>query len=109
MDKEAQLRALREERTNSVAKATNPVARETKTVSNATDNVAPKTTIVAVIDGETFTVADMEEAFDEAVTEIDQLKARIVLLEAELEVRKPKALSGTERSRKWRMAKHDVG
>jgi dGTP triphosphohydrolase len=105
MDKEAQLRAMREERTNSVAKATNLVARETKTVSNATDNVAPKTTIVAVIDDETITVADMEDAFDEAVAEMDQLKARIALLEAELQSRKPKALSATERSRKWRRKK----
>jgi hypothetical protein len=106
MDKEAQLRAIRE--TKIVANETKPVARETKSVSNVTDNVAPETTIVAMIDGETITVADLNEMLDEAETEIDQLKARIVLLEAELAVRKPKALSGTERSRKWRAGRKNA-
>jgi hypothetical protein len=100
ISKEQQLRLMREEKYE-----TKPVARETKSVSNATDNVAPETTIVAVIDGETVTVADLNEMLDEADVEINQLKARIVLLEAELAVRKPKALSATERSRKWRQSR----
>jgi hypothetical protein len=106
MDKEAQLRAMRE--TKIVANETNPVARETKSVSNATNNVAPETTIVAVIDGETITVADLNEMIESAGAEIDQLEARIVLLEAELKVRKPKALSATERSRKWRTGRKNA-
>jgi hypothetical protein len=100
ISKEHQLRLMREEKYE-----TKPVAQETKSVSNTTDNVAPETTIVAVIDGETITVADLNEMLDEAGTEIDRLEARIVLLEAELKVRKPKALSATERSRKWRRNK----
>jgi cell division protein FtsB len=82
MDKEAQLRAMREEK-------------------HATNSAAA--TILV-----TKTIVSYETKLEQ---EIDQLKARIALLEAELTLRKPRALSATERSRQWRARKHvqDVG
>jgi hypothetical protein len=77
------------------------VALETEIVSQVTKNVALKADMGAY----GTTVADLKEILADAEAEVRQLRAKVVLLEAELEVRKPKAMNATERSRKWR-ARH---
>jgi hypothetical protein len=92
-----------------VALETEIVTQVTKNVSQMTKNVTPETAIVTMIEGEGFTVADLKGALSEAEAEVRQLKARVVLLEAELEVRKPKAVEASERMRRYRERKRMNG